>query len=290
MKDILLSVVVANYNYGRFLEETLLSLFQQSVQDFEVIVVDGGSTDNSVEVIKKYEDRIAWWVSEKDGGQSNAFNKGFSHARGRFLTWLNADDVMMPGTMKAFSEAVVEHPECSWFVGGVMWLSPEMKIIKMGRGRPFSRMRAAAGDINVWGPSSMFSRELYNDVGGIDERFKYAMDSDLWRRFYYKCGVRYLPFANYAWGLRLHPEAKMSGHNFSADGTFHAGTAESLLSKDSGKFKQLALESAWLREVYAPQHRLTRARQLMSMSIFQSFMARVDTYRYKGKYYMEYYK
>ena len=86
----LLSIVIANYNYGRFLEEAIQSVLMQDAGDLaELIICDAESTDNSVEVIKKYEKHITWWCSEKDGGQSAAFNKGFSHARGKFLTWLN---------------------------------------------------------------------------------------------------------------------------------------------------------------------------------------------------------
>ena len=144
----LLSIVIANYNYGRFLEEAIQSVLMQDAGDLaELIICDAESTDNSVEVIKKYEKHITWWCSEKDGGQSAAFNKGFSHARGKFLTWLNADDVMMPGTLKAFEDATARHPDCEWFVGGVMWLDKEMKIIKCGRGRHFSRLRANAGRV-----------------------------------------------------------------------------------------------------------------------------------------------
>ena len=81
-----LSVIIANYNYGRFLGEAIRSVLSQSCDDFELIVIDGGSTDDSVRVIKQYENRISYWVSEKDKGQSDAFNKGFAKASGRFLT------------------------------------------------------------------------------------------------------------------------------------------------------------------------------------------------------------
>ena len=310
----LLSIVIANYNYGRFLEEAIQSVVAQDMGDnVELIICDAKSTDNSVEIIKKYANGlppntlrsewenfnsqlptpnsklIAWWCSEKDGGQSAAFNKGFSHARGRFLTWLNADDVFMPGTLKAFERAVVAHPECKWFVGGVMWLTKDMRIIKMGRGRPFSHIRAKAGSIGVWGPSSMFSRELFEAVGGVDERFHYAMDNDLWHRFHYKCGETYLPFVDYAWGLRLHELAKMSGHNFSSDGMFCEGEAEQL-EKESKKVKQLAQEGAWMEELYKPKHTMNKWKQLISMSVYKSLAARIDTMRYRGSHYLEYYK
>lgn len=286
----LLSIVIANYNYGRFIEEAIRSVVAQDMGDkVELIICDGGSSDNSVDVVKQYEDRLSWWCSEPDGGQSAAFNKGFSHARGRFLTWLNADDVLMPQTLKAFEQAVVKHPKCKWFVGGVMWLTKDMRIIKMGRGRSFSRIRAKAGSIGVWGPSSIFSRELFDAAGGVDERFHYAMDNDLWHRFHYKCGEVYLPFIDYAWGLRLHEAAKMSGHNFSPDGKFREGKAE-LLSKEQSKLEQMAREGAWMEELYKPKHPMSKWKQLISMSFYKSFAARVDTIRFKGRYYMEYFK
>ena len=277
----LLSIVIANYNYGRFLEEAIQSVLMQDAGDLaELIICDAESTDNSVEVIKKYEKHITWWCSEKDGGQSAAFNKGFSHARGKFLTWLNADDVMMPGTLKAFEDATARHPDCEWFVGGVMWLDKEMKIIKCGRGRHFSRLRANAGIVSEWGPSSFFSRNLYERAGRVDERFFYTMDTDLWRRFYYRCGVAYLPFVDYAWGLRLHEDAKMSAHNFTASGQQDA---------NHPKWRRLAQERAWMEEYYKPDVRMSFWRQLFSIDLKGSIMGRIDTCRYFGKHYREYF-
>ena len=275
----LLSIVIANYNYGRFLEDAIQSVVTQEANDqVELIICDGGSTDNSVEVIKKYSDKIAWWVSEKDGGQSEAFNKGFAHARGRFLTWLNADDVMMPGTLAAFTRAVTEHPKCEWFVGGVMWLNKNLQVIKCGKGRSFSRARAECGVVSVWGPSSFFSRELYEHAGRVDERFFYKMDTDLWRRFYYKCGAIYLPFVDYAWGLRLHEEAKMSAHNFAESGQ---------QNRDHPKWKKIAQEEAWMEECYKPRTKMTFLRKLLSTEIRKSIAGRIDTFLYKGKFYKE---
>lgn len=275
----LLSIVIANYNYGRFLEEAIQSVVSQKMGDIvELIICDAASTDNSVDIIKKYIKYISWWCSEPDGGQSAAFNKGFAHARGRFLTWLNADDVLMPGTLKALEKAISEHPDCEWFVGGVMWLNKNLQVIKCGRGRSFSKARAECGVVSVWGPSSFFSRGLYERAGRVDERFFYKMDTDLWRRFYYKCGATYLPFIDYAWGLRLHEEAKMSAHNFAQSGQ---------QNKDHPKWKKIAQEEAWMGEYYKPRTKMTFLRKLSSVEIRKSFMGRIDSIRYKGKFYKE---
>lgn len=280
----LLSIVIANYNYGRFLEKAIQSVLSQSCNDYELIIVDGESTDNSVEIIKKYEDKIAWWVSEKDKGQSDAFNKGFSHAKGKYLTWLNADDVMLPGVIEKLKYAADKYLKCEWFVGGVLWLDPEMKVINCGRGRPFSEIRYREGNVSVWGPSSFFTKRLLDAVGGVDERFHYTMDTDLWLRFACKENARYLPFCNYAWGLRLHPDAKMSGHNFTEDGKLDAEHSEKEKMAKSKHMQKIQQEIVWRNEYFKPK-KSTFLSRLISASWFQVFGAKCDLLRWKGKNY-----
>lgn len=281
-----LSIVIANFNYGRFLSEAIDSVLSQSCQDFELIICDGGSTDDSVEVIHRYEDRLSWWCSEKDKGQSDAFNKGFSHACGRFLTWLNADDVLLPGTIERLKNAVEKCPGCEWFVGGVLWLDPEMRVVNCGRGRPFSEIRYREGNVSTWGPSSFFTKRLLNSVGGVDIRFQYAMDSDLWLRFAYKAHARYLPFCDYAWGLRLHPNAKMSGHNFTTEGTLDVGHREREKIKRSRHLAQLNREGAWMREYFSP-HKASLFSRIVSASWIRVLQARFDLLQWKGLHYSE---
>ena len=104
------SIVIPSYNQGEFLERTLLSVINQGVET-EIIVIDGGSTDNSVEIIKKYEDKIAYWVSERDRGQSHALNKGFAKATGDIFGWQNSDDIYMPGAFKKVLEVFEKFPD-----------------------------------------------------------------------------------------------------------------------------------------------------------------------------------
>lgn len=283
----LLSIVIANYNYGRFLEEAIQSVLSQSCQDFELIICDAASTDNSVEIIKKYANRIAWWCSEKDKGQSDAFNKGFSHSSGRFLTWLNADDVLMPGTIEKLKTATETHPQCEWFVGGVVWLDKAMNVIRCGRGRRFSELRYREGIVNTWGPSSFFTKRLLDEVGGVDVRYHYSMDTELWLRFAYKLGARYLPFADYAWGLRLHEDAKMSGHNFSNNVNDKESEMEKLTH--SPHFAQMKQEELWMWEWFNRKPH-TLATRILSISYLKAALAWIDTKRYHGKHYLEMFK
>ena len=303
----LLSIVIANYNYGRFLEEAIQSVIAQEMGDkVELIICDAASTDNSVEIIKKYvnglppntpflewkpqptNQLITWWCSEPDGGQSAAFNKGFSHAHGRFLTWLNADDVLLPGALKKLESAIEKHPKCEWFVGGVLWLDKAMNVIKCGRGRRFSEIRYREGWVNAWGPSSFFTKRLLDAVGGIDERYHYTMDTELWLRFASKLGARYRPFANYAWGLRLHEDAKMSGHNFSSSAN-DAGGSELDKLRTSPHFAQMKQEELWMWEWFNRKPH-TAISRILSASYLQVALARWDTLRFKGKHYLEMFK
>ncbi len=279
MNQPLLSIVIANYNYGRFLGEAIESVVSQMNDAgegmVELIICDGGSTDNSVEVIKKYEKYLTWWCSEKDRGQSHAFNKGFSHAKGQFLTWLNADDVMFPGVVKALKKAVEKHPSQEWFVGGSFWMDPEMRVWKCYRARPFSKIRAKCGNVSVWGPSSFFTKRLLDEVGGVDERFHYMMDSELWCRFYYKGKTKYLPFVDYAYGLRLHPNAKMSGHNF---------TESEHKNPDHPKWRQIKFESDFVKANYSTNE-FSLLMRIVSISFIKRLCGVMDTLRFKNKHY-----
>lgn len=208
----LFSIVIANYNFGRFLEDAIQSVITQRMgNQVELIICDAASTDNSVEIIKKYADNIAWWCSEKDGGQSAAFNKGFSHARGRFLTWLNADDIFTSGALKSIACVISKYPTCEWFVGSCVWTDAELNIKRCFCAHRFSWLRAKHGLLSVGGPSSFFTKRLLDEVGGFDESLHYMMDTDLWYKFYAKCGVTYRRTCHNVFAYRQHEASKMSG-------------------------------------------------------------------------------
>lgn len=208
----LISIVIANYNYGRFLEEAIRSVVtQDGFGECELIVVDGGSTDNSIEIIKKYEDKISWWISEKDKGQSDAFNKGFARATGRFLTWLNADDLLIPGSLRKVLTEIELKPDCEWLSGETIYVDAERKILTTGV-RIFNRvgriLRVPAW-ARITAPSTFFTKELYERCGRIDEALHYVMDTDLWMRFH-AAGARLHYLGDYVWVFRLHEQSKTS--------------------------------------------------------------------------------
>src|ERR1700733_12228454 len=120
-----IGLVTPSFNSAATIEETIQSVLGQEGVDLEYVVMDGGSTDGTVEIIKKYESRLSWWVSERDGGQAEALNKAFSRLTGKVLSFLNADDVLMPGALKTIADAFTARPDADIIHGGVEWIDFE---------------------------------------------------------------------------------------------------------------------------------------------------------------------
>lgn len=237
----LLSIVIANYNYGRFVGAAIRSVIAQDCFDkCELIVIDGGSSDNSVEIIKQYESQIAYWVSEKDAGQSNAFNKGIAHSNGRFLTWLNADDVMLPGTLKVVLKAIQDDPDVDWLCGNFMrYREDNGRIIEAAWG-PHIVPKFLQGNgfpIQVFGPTTFWSRRAYEAVGPIDESFHYIMDSEYWERLL-MAGYRYVRINHCCWAFRMHVDSKTAefGAHKRSEKVYKAMMAERRCKQEKTRF------------------------------------------------------
>jgi glycosyltransferase involved in cell wall biosynthesis len=181
----LISIVTPSYNQSRYLEKTIISVLSQNYPNLEYIIVDGGSTDNSVEIIKKYEKSLKYWVSEPDQGQSNAINKGFKHAKGDLLTWLNSDDSYIPGALHKVAGAAMAKPQAHVFVG-------EGQIVdEMGRVRYYRKPSAEIDIESIYNwlrggdfmqPSCFFRQSAWNLAGPLDEDLHISLDLDLWLR------------------------------------------------------------------------------------------------------------
>ena len=206
------SIVIANYNHGEFLAEAIESVLTQTCTDFELIIVDGGSTDNSLTVIKKYRNHFSWAVSEKDSGQSNAFNKGFSRANGQFFLWLNADDILLQDSLQKAKDFLLLNSGCKWLAGNTITMDSSKKIQWCIRGPMFIKPLVRYGTVYVYGPTSFFHRDLFEAAGGFDETLHYTMDTDLWFRFI-NLGYKFERLNHYCWALRIH-EGSKTAHAF----------------------------------------------------------------------------
>lgn len=227
---ILLSVVIANYNYGRFLPAAIESVIQQcdspmpvggrmvlpvknSEWFVELIVCDAASTDDSLDVIRKYEMCLSWWCSEKDGGQSCAFNKGFRRARGLWLTWLNADEEYLPGTFNALARKSEKNPNAEWITANHLSFNSDTRRIFFVTWGPhfqpcfFTRNRAC---LAVFGPSSFIRHDTYDRIGDINEEFHYSMDLEYWARLTL-AGIRQTRLNCICWAFGVHADSKSTG-------------------------------------------------------------------------------
>ena len=178
-----ISIVTPNYNKGEFLEYTIKSVLSQGYPNLEYIIIDGGSTDNSVEIIKKYQDRLSYWVSESDNGMYDAIRKGFSHATGEIMAWIGSDDMYHPNSFNIVAE-IFKNKNVNWLVGATTHFDISGRCVAVHPSRYFSRVDLLSGDYKwIQQESSFWRRSLYDKVGGLNATLRYAGDFDLWLRF-----------------------------------------------------------------------------------------------------------
>jgi glycosyltransferase involved in cell wall biosynthesis len=208
-----ISIVTPSYNQGQFIEETIRSVLLQGYLDLEYIIIDGGSTDESVEIIRKYERWITFWVSEPDSGQTDAINKGFKRSTGEIVAWLNSDDLYTAGALFTAAKAFAEQPHSAVVYGKIDVIDADTTAILLYESVlshisscDFSLEELYRRDY-IPQPASFISAEAIKEIGFLDERFHYAMDYDLWVRLGQGGAVmQYIP-KTLAW-FRMHESSK----------------------------------------------------------------------------------
>jgi glycosyltransferase involved in cell wall biosynthesis len=204
----LISIVTPSYNQGDYLEETIRSVLEQDYPALEYIVMDGGSTDGSVEIIRKYADRIARWVSEPDAGQSDALCKGFARATGDVMAWLNSDDTLEAGALKTVGAMFAAAPDTDLVYGNMNFIDPKGR--KIYTAYPLLELGILRYENRFIPQQAMFwRRSLFERVGGMDPALRFAMDFDLTLRFL-RGGARTIKIHRVLANFRVHPDAKSS--------------------------------------------------------------------------------
>lgn len=205
----LISIITPSYNQVAYLEYTLQSVLAQDYPHIEYLVIDGGSIDGSLDIIRRYADRLAWWVSEPDAGQADAINKGFSRARGEYIAWLNSDDLYLPGAVMQAVAVLQANPELGMVFGDAFTIN--------GDGMPLNALV-----FGEWGlpdlmafriicqPAVFMRRSILERAGYLDSSYHYMLDHQLWLRLARLAPIRHV---SQTWAAaRHHAAAKNVAH------------------------------------------------------------------------------
>lgn len=242
-----ISIVTPSFNQGQFIEETICSVVDQNYPNLEYIVVDGGSTDKTIEVIRKYEPHLSYWVSEKDRGQVHAINKGLARATGEIFGFLNSDDLYVPGTFAAVGEYFEKHPETEWVCGDTTMFEEGRPDELIETVVPKSAAHCLSWAYTAAQPGHFWRRELLGD--GFDEAWPYDFDHDMYVRLLlagHECKYIARPFARY----RLHEASKTVAENYRQIAEFDR-SAEMYENRLQGSDRRWCRATRFLRKSYA---------------------------------------
>jgi glycosyltransferase involved in cell wall biosynthesis len=199
----LVSVVTPSLNQGRFIEQAIASVLEQAYPRVEHVVVDGGSTDETLEILRRHPH--VRWVSEPDAGQASAINKGFRMAGGAIFGWLNADDYYLPDAISAAVD-IFRSTDCAFVHGGWLRVDERGRVLREVKAVPFDYRLQLEHRNAVCQPGSFFTRDAYWSVGGVDESYQFAMDYELWLKLGKRFAVRHVDRVQAAY--RYHSESK----------------------------------------------------------------------------------
>lgn len=201
-----ISVITPSFNQAQFLERTILSVLNQDYANLDYIIIDGGSTDGSLEIIRKYEPHITYWVSEPDKGQAHAINKGLKRATGEWLAWQNSDDIFYPGAFKSFAQMAQKNPCVDLIIGNMDLIDSVGQVLRdIKYVRPTYRSLLAEGMV-LTNQAAFWRRRVHDEIGYLDETLDCGFDYEWFLRLLRK---KMAAHVNVTWGgLRLHEDTK----------------------------------------------------------------------------------
>ena len=208
-----ISVIIPSYNQGSFIRQTLDSVLEQRYPNLELIVMDGGSKDHTVDILEEYSSNLSQWASEPDDGQSHAINKGFAVATGSLVGWLNSDDLYLPKSMFRAASYMIEHPACDVVFSDYVFIDDSGNALKCRREIPFDFSTYLwPCDCYHANCAGMFRRQVFEETGGLRQDLAYSMDYEFYLRLASQ-GFR-VDHVREFWGAyRFHEESKSVADN-----------------------------------------------------------------------------
>ncbi len=254
MTNPLVTIITPSFNQAQFLEATINSVLNQHYPNLEYMVLDGGSSDGSVEILKRYDTQLAWWVSEPDNGQADAFNKGLARAKGKYIGWLNSDDLYLSGSLQSAIQLLEDNPEVAFVFGNVQAIDASGNVTNIMRYEDWQLEDLMCFNI-IGQPGVFMRRDLLQKVGGLDPSYHFLLDHHLWLRLALQGQML---FSSQTWSAaRFHVAAK----NVSQAALFgeEAFRIVEWMENDPA-FSDLFLENQ--KKIYAGAHRMN-ARYLL---------------------------
>ena len=205
-----ISIVTPSFNQGKYIEHTILSIINQVYPNVEYIIIDGGSTDETIDIIKKYEDRITYWVSEPDKGQSDAINKGLAKCTGEIFNWINSDDYLEPGALHVIAKAFMENKDALQVSGYTRIFNDATNTtVLLHRCELFENTETTVVQQRINQPGAFYRSSIFSEIGKINMDLVYVMDLELWLRFLSRFGQQKIVLLNNTVAhFRIHTNSK----------------------------------------------------------------------------------
>jgi len=267
-----ISIVMPSFNQGKYIEESIHSVLDQNYPNLEFMVLDGGSTDGSREIIERYADKLNYWHSQPDKGQPDAIVTGFKRATGDLWGYLGSDDVLLKNSLKKIAHAFNQNPKGGFFGGDYIQIDGNGLIIRVKKHTRYAGWFGRHG-LQVISPDWLFTPEAYNEVGGMKPEYEYIFDTDLFYRMA-SAGIKFVYINTPLIGFRYHSDSKTVSEQERFNNEFRI--RRSLTKKNRKSVQNRAL----IKNIY-------RVSQTLNGNIFRNIL---QTNRYRGVHWREFEK